>query len=161
MDKYFGVDTFRAFVGPPKVEGDQTLSEIVLQFYADSEWQSKPVYSDVLLVSEEADYSEYASMLAFPQAESSTVHGKCFIFSNSDGTEAARYVALLEDYWMKATYDEQKILVYHLMGHCAMGLADEAAPPAAVMAIPLPDEELTPDLVYNFFVADQLKVSSP
>lgn len=102
--------TPKVSVARPSMEVDEAAIEIVNQFYADA-------------ATEKVKTTDKFTKITFVDSyDKENVVGRCDEWGYSDGTIQRREMTLLRSYWETASAQTRKTLVYHELGHCALGL---------------------------------------
>lgn len=140
----------KPFYGSPSVDASSIeLKLIVSEFYASADLLDKKVNKSLKSIS-------------FVDSMDEDVVGMCYFFVTSSGKEFYREIKLLRSFWMTATAQSKRVLVYHELGHCALSL--EHAPersPKIMAPVVLSDKVSAPSwysLVTDMFADSPLKL---
>lgn len=129
-DPRSGVSTVVNREMPEIVTDDDTLHELVYQFYADAEWLNTPTLTD---------FKTITIVESAPDLVDGVV-GVCKTYGVGKA-ETYREVLLLKSFWDSVSYEAKRTLVFHESSHCALDLGHTAPDSMQIMQpTVLPDE---------------------
>jgi len=136
VNKYTSTDRPRVVLDFPVVGSDTRMKEFVTEFYADAEVYGNKVEHDVTSV-------DFINNLPVEDGFPPDTIGFCKTFVNpSDDSEVYRAVSILQPAWDAMTWQSQRTLIYHELGHCALNEVHTPAGSGQIM-----DPYLVPDTI--------------